>query len=152
MTDLVTLVCPPGAEEYQISFGELAYTPFRADILDPASVWLVTMPRHAAEHKLSVGGFALARLDIGPLSSGEGVRLVDKHGAHRSAGWNGRTYDPDEDGVITVPPEAVAELTEGHEYVPAPPIEEPVDPVVELHETADAVAAANPKKKPAAKA
>ncbi len=141
MTDTVTLVCPPGAEDYAISYGEHKYQSFLKDPLDPASPWHVTMPRHAALDKLRVGGFALAKMQIGPLSSGESVRLVDKHGVHRSVGVNGVEYKPDPDGVITVPMEYVAELVDSHEFVPAPPIEEKEDPVAELHEAAAAVAA-----------
>ncbi len=147
MTDTVTLVCPPGAKDYAVSYGRDEYIPFRADHLDPDSQWLVSMPPVAAAGKLHAGGFSLAKLPIGPLSSGEGVRLVDKHGVHRSAGANGVRYDPDEFGAITVPPEFAGQLVEGHEFVPAPPIEATEDPVAELHAAADAVARSGPEKK-----
>jgi hypothetical protein len=55
----VTLVCPLGAENGKISHGAVAYEPYREDIENPRSRWLVKVPKFAAIHFCRVGGFVL---------------------------------------------------------------------------------------------
>jgi hypothetical protein len=57
--ELVILVCPPGAQDGKISHGDVAYEPYREDIDNPRSRWLVRVPRAAAIHFCRTGGFSL---------------------------------------------------------------------------------------------
>jgi hypothetical protein len=54
---LVTLRCPPGAQDGAISHGSTQYIPYRADHRDPMSPWLVDVPREAAFHLCRNAGF-----------------------------------------------------------------------------------------------
>jgi hypothetical protein len=53
--DLVTLVCPPGAELAPISHGDGAFTPWREH--GDHGIWLVRVPREVARHFCWNGGF-----------------------------------------------------------------------------------------------
>jgi hypothetical protein len=56
--DMVILVCPRGAENGAISHGEREFKPWREDVENPNSRWLVRVPRGiAAYHFCRVGGF-----------------------------------------------------------------------------------------------
>jgi hypothetical protein len=55
--DWVTLVCPAGAADAAISEGETAYAPYRADVRDPRSLWLVRVPREVAQRLCWNAGF-----------------------------------------------------------------------------------------------
>jgi hypothetical protein len=57
--DLVTLVCPPGAEGAVISHGAVGHRAYLADPRDPHSRRLVDVPREAALHLCRNGGFTL---------------------------------------------------------------------------------------------
>jgi hypothetical protein len=119
MTD-VTLFVPPGAEQYPISHNISQYIPFRADHTDPASPWLVTVPPHVAIRLMHNGGFYVAPTSYVVHSLGS-IRMRHPNGP-RSCGWGGIAFEPDEDGVIEVPVEAIADL-QSHGFEPAPPKE-----------------------------
>ena len=54
----VILICPAGAETGKISHGAAAYEPYREDIENPRSRWLVKVPRgEVAFHFCREGGF-----------------------------------------------------------------------------------------------
>jgi hypothetical protein len=54
----VTLVCPLGAESGKISFGDRCWEPYREDIENPRSRWLVRVPAgEVAHHFCRIGGF-----------------------------------------------------------------------------------------------
>jgi hypothetical protein len=55
--DTVILVCPPGAQDGAISFGTECFVPFRENIDDPHSRWLVKVSREAARHFCWNAGF-----------------------------------------------------------------------------------------------
>ena len=138
--DSVTLICPPGAHEYPISHNTTAYRPYLADPNVEASDRLVDVPPHVAEHLLHKGGFALTQVHI--FQSAGSVRMIARSGAS-SCSWGGQTFEPDEDGAVTVPVEAMADLSPPtHDFVP---YNEALAP---KHEEATAVAAAAPAKPP----
>ena len=56
--DSVLLICPPGAQDGKISHGDRCWEPYREDIEDPHSRWLVRVPRHVSFHLCRVGGFS----------------------------------------------------------------------------------------------
>jgi hypothetical protein len=123
MDDWITLALPRGEEtwEYPISHGDRQYHPFRADHTDPASDWLVTVPRHVAVHLLHRGGFFLPA--TATIIRSEGTCRM-RHPDGNSCGWGGIAFEPDADGVVTVPLEAVPDLLP-HGFKPAPPKPEP---------------------------
>jgi hypothetical protein len=138
--DSVTLICPPGASDAQISHGATNYRPYLADPRDPESDYHVIVPPHVAEHLLHKGGFALAQVYI--LQSAGSVRMIARSGAS-SCSWGGQTFYADEDGAVTVPVEAMADLSPPtHDFVP---YNEALAP---KHEETPAVAAAAPAKPP----
>ncbi|HEU0216455.1 MAG TPA: hypothetical protein VFQ90_07335 [Stellaceae bacterium] len=53
--ELVTLICPPGAQDAAISHGDAAFWAYREHGRD--GLWLVDVPREAAVHLCRVGGF-----------------------------------------------------------------------------------------------
>jgi len=55
--DWVILVCPAGAQDGKISHGDRCFEPYREDIEDPHSRWLVRVPRYVSFHLCRVGGF-----------------------------------------------------------------------------------------------
>jgi len=56
--DSVILVCPPGANEGKISHGDRCWEPYREDVENPRSRWLVRVPRgEVAYHFCRIGGF-----------------------------------------------------------------------------------------------
>jgi hypothetical protein len=114
----MTLVVPPGAEGYPISHGTEQFQPYRADHTDPASLWLVDMPAHAAQAMIHNGGFRAMPSKPVAAADEDTVRLVHPEGA-RGCGWDGRSFVPDVDGILTVPAAAAAELA-AHGFVPAP--------------------------------
>ena len=137
--DSVTLVCPRGANEYPISHHTTNYRAYLADPGDPESDWLVDVPPEVADHLLHKGGFALSQVHI--FQSAGSVRMIARSGAS-SCSWGGQTFAPDEDGAVTVPVEAMADLNQTHGFVP---YNEALAPT---HEEAPAVAAAAPAKPP----
>jgi len=56
--DSVLLICPPGAQDGKISHGARCWEPYREDIENPHSRWLVLVPRDVAYHLCRVGGAA----------------------------------------------------------------------------------------------
>jgi hypothetical protein len=55
----VILICPPGAETGKISYGDREFIPYREDVENPRSRWLVRVPRGEVDYHLCrVGGFA----------------------------------------------------------------------------------------------
>jgi hypothetical protein len=125
----VTLICPPGADEGLISHGTTEYRPYLADPRDPQSAKHVDVPPEVASHFLHKGGFALAQVHI--FQSAGSVRMIALHG-NPACSWGGQTFLPDEDGAVTVPVEAMAELV-NHHFVPynealAPQHKEPAAP------------------------
>jgi len=77
----------------------------------------VDVPEDAAAGLLKVGGFEL-ETSRPPVTPGF-IRLIDKAGDGCS--WGGQTYEPDEDGYVTVPVVAAADLA-AHGYVTAPAV------------------------------
>ncbi len=126
MTEM-TIVLPPGAADGLVSHGDEDFKPFRADHLERDSAWMVTVPPHVAQHFLHNAGFSMPRMNIGPLSSGEAV-VLHQPGGPGSCSWNGVSYEPDEQGHVTVPAEAVAVLVESHGFKPVPPDDEAAAP------------------------
>jgi hypothetical protein len=56
---MVILICPAGAQDGKISHGDREFLPYREDIHNPRSRWLVRVPRgEVAFHLCRVGGFA----------------------------------------------------------------------------------------------
>jgi hypothetical protein len=55
----VTLICPPGAEQATVSFGEFGYRPYMANPQDPQTKWHVDVPVQHAEGFCRTGGFKL---------------------------------------------------------------------------------------------
>jgi hypothetical protein len=56
--DMVVLICPPGAESGKISHGDREFVPYRENIHNPRSRWLVRVPAgEVAYHFCRVGGF-----------------------------------------------------------------------------------------------
>jgi hypothetical protein len=54
----VVLICPPGAEAGKISHGDQCWEPYREDVENPRSRWLVRVPRGVvAYHLCRVAGF-----------------------------------------------------------------------------------------------
>jgi hypothetical protein len=136
--DSVTLVCPPGAEDGLISHGTTEYRSYLADPRNPQSDRLVDVPPEVAIHYLHKGGFALTQVHI--FQSAGSVRMIARSGAS-SCSWGGQTFEPDEDGAVTVPVEAMADLSPPtHDFVP---YNESLAP---KHEEAPAVAAVAPAK------
>jgi hypothetical protein len=41
----IVLICPPGAESGKISHGDREFVPYREDVENPRSRWLVKVPR-----------------------------------------------------------------------------------------------------------
>jgi hypothetical protein len=55
----VILICPAGAQDGKISFGDRCWEPYREDVDNPHSRWLVKVPRGVvAHHFCRIGGFA----------------------------------------------------------------------------------------------
>jgi hypothetical protein len=104
----VVLQVPPGAADYPIAHGTEPYHPYRADHADPASVWLVDVPEEVAAYLLKTGGFAVAKSERPPAAPAGMVRMRHPEGVGCS--FAGQVYEPDEDGVVLVPAEAVAAL------------------------------------------
>jgi hypothetical protein len=98
---LLTLICPPGADEGPISHHTVAYAPYR----DDDGRLVVDVPRHIAGPLLRVGGFKLPPPPQQPPSS-EMVRLVRIDGG--AGGAAGQELD--ENGAILVPAEMAGEL------------------------------------------
>ena len=71
--DWVTLVCPLGAQDGKILHGDRCFEPYREDIENPRSRWLVKVPRGDVsfhlDGELSSRPFGAARDD--PRQSGE---------------------------------------------------------------------------------
>jgi hypothetical protein len=54
----VILICPAGAQDGKISHGDREFVPYREDIHNPRSRWLVRVPQgEVAFHLCRVGGF-----------------------------------------------------------------------------------------------
>ena len=122
--DWVTLRVPDGMRgetwTYPPSHGTDSYTPFRADHTDPDSDWYVHMPGHAAAPLLHTGGYTLVNKaqDVVIVARAGFARL--RNSAGTGCSWGGASFEPDEDGVISVPAEAVPDL-QSHGFMPAPP-------------------------------
>jgi hypothetical protein len=54
-----TLICPPGAEQAMVSFGECGYRPYMNDPADSETMWLVDVPMQHADAFCRTGGFKL---------------------------------------------------------------------------------------------
>jgi hypothetical protein len=123
MTDQVTLVLPLGQVtwSFPISHGTDFYMPYRADPNDPDpnAPWLVDVPRHVAKHLLHIGGFTVAETNVHVLHSAGSIRLIHRSGP-AGCSWQGMRFDPEEDGAVTVPLEALADL-QSHGFGAAPP-------------------------------
>jgi hypothetical protein len=56
---MVILICPAGAENGKISFGDRCWEPYREDVENPRSRWLVRVPAgEISYHFCRRGGFA----------------------------------------------------------------------------------------------
>jgi hypothetical protein len=123
MTNHVTLVLPLGQVtwSYPISHGTDQFFPYRADPndADPNAKWLVDVPRHVAKHLLHIGGFTVAETaTVHVLHSAGSIRLIHRDGP-AACGWRGMQFEPEADGAVTVPIEALAEL-QSHGFIVAP--------------------------------
>ena len=125
MSDLVTLIAPPGALGYPISFGTETYRPFMENPADPASRWLVKVAPEAVAGLTTRGGFQMLEqhvLDAIP----PGFALV-RHLTDPKASVGGG--ESDGNGNWLVPIERVADLA-SHGFqavegqVPQPPMTE----------------------------
>lgn len=132
MSDLVTLILPPGEAtwSYPTSHGEREYIPYRLDHTDEASLWAINVPREAAAPLLKTGGYTMAQGTV-VVQTAALVRMFHPQGP-RSFGWSpapgipGVSFDPDEDGVNLIPVEAVGLAQESFGFMPAPPaVEKP---------------------------
>ena len=152
MTHTLTLIVPNGAQDAPISHGIESFSPYREDHTNPASRWLVEVSREAAVHFLHNAGFALyERPGERAVSSATMVQLRHPDGC--GCGWDGVAYEADENGIVTVPAEAAADL-ESHGF--GPPICEemttvvsvaPAPPEVPDHHGDDDHAVAEPERK-----
>jgi hypothetical protein len=109
MADLVTLVCPPGADDYPIAEGTTAFAPYRENYRDPASRWLVDVPLEMAGRLIHNGGFFAMKTKAAVSELPAGMVLL-RHPDGNGCGWNGIAYEPDADGAILVPREAISDL------------------------------------------
>ncbi len=102
---LMTLFCPPGAEEAPISHRQFNYEPYRRS----DGRLMVDVPRHVAFGLMRVGGF----LDASPKPSPEPVDYDDLVPVSRitegGAGGVGG-YEPDADGVCVIPRAMLGEV------------------------------------------
>jgi hypothetical protein len=106
MADLVTLVVPNGAEGAAFpSHGTTAFVPFRENVDDPASRWLIKVPPDVAGRLTQNGGFF--PMDGVQVSVPRGFTLV-----HHMSDPNASTSlgTPDGQGNYVVPVSAVDEL------------------------------------------
>jgi hypothetical protein len=119
--DDVTLALPLGDQNtwtYPISHGDKSYRPYLADPTDPASAWHVKVPPHVAVHLMHRGGFTVVATSYVVHSAGTSFMRND---AGTGCGWGGIAFQPDEDGVVEVPIEAIGDLlSHGFYTVPAP--------------------------------
>jgi hypothetical protein len=118
MRMLVILVLPPGAEDAPICHGDESFAPYRENARDPASDWLVEVTPEAAVQLLHKGGFSLHAPAMRRRLSGMTVYMIHKEGP-RSCGWDGESYEPDENGRVKVPVESQEDLF-SHGFVGAP--------------------------------
>jgi hypothetical protein len=52
---MVILICPAGAESGKISHGHREFIPYREDVENPRSRWLVKVPRGVVAHHFVPG-------------------------------------------------------------------------------------------------
>jgi hypothetical protein len=131
------LVVPGGeAHTYPISHGTESFEPYRADITDPNSLWLVDVTGEVAVHLLHNAGFSMYHDEAGNSHPGEAPMVRLKHPAGFSCGWAGVAYEPDAEGVVEVPAAAAAEL-KWHGFGPAPVVERTVEEVAPVAVIAD---------------
>jgi hypothetical protein len=57
MDQVITLVCPPGAQDGKISHGDKEFPPYRKDHRDPNSPWLVDVPLEVGRYLCWNAGF-----------------------------------------------------------------------------------------------
>ena len=94
--DPVTLVVPPGAQDYPISHGTESFAPYREDHTK-RSRWLVDVPPEVAQHLIGVGGFIMAE-----KAAAEQRKPVAIVRMFHPDGGTSDAYDV-EDGFIMVP-------------------------------------------------
>lgn len=123
MTEMLTLVVPPGAEDAPISHGTREFRPFLEDHLAPDSRRLVRMPPDVAANYLrgNTGFYLLPEQNQmeRSLMSDDPEMVRMRHPDGGSCGWGGSAYEPDEHGVVTVPAAAVPDLLP-HGFRPVP--------------------------------
>jgi hypothetical protein len=61
--DMVVLVCPAGAADGKISHNDQEFVPWRENIHDPHSKWLVEVPKEVAHFFCFNAGFCLYAKD-----------------------------------------------------------------------------------------
>jgi hypothetical protein len=110
----VTLIVPYGTLGYPIAHGTTGFEPYP----DGMGWWLVDVPDTIAAYLLKTGGFSMAKKDQ-PAAPAGMVRLRHPEGVGCS--FAGQAYEPNADGVVLVPAEAVAALV-AHGFVA---VEEP---------------------------
>jgi hypothetical protein len=123
MADM-TLVVPPGALGFPISYGTQAYQPYREDHTNPSGRWLIDMPPDVARHFIGVGGFIVADR-IAPSAARAKISIIRMF---HPKGGSADDYPVDQDGFLLVPngPDVAAMRShgfkiEGEEPAPAPP-------------------------------
>jgi hypothetical protein len=99
--ELVKLKAPDGTDE--ANFGEQR---FRVD-----NDGTILVPKDAAEYFLGVGGFELVKdKSDAPADEVPEGHVLLMHPESVGASWGGKSYEPDDNGAITVPAAAAKDL------------------------------------------
>jgi hypothetical protein len=110
--DLITLALPPGIDGYPISHGDRSFPYYRPD---PHGPFLVDVPAEVAEHLLVRGGFSRMVRKEDTMAITAGFAMMQGPAGHNGLSFGGRTYAPDENGVVTIPVGAV-EIARSHGF------------------------------------
>jgi hypothetical protein len=128
--DLVTLIFPPGewAWTFPVSHGDQSYWPYSSAAPGTFDEWYIDVPRHVAAPLIAKGGFRVVQSvpTVGFETQGM-VRVMHPDGP-KTFGWEGISFQPDEDGVTAIPVEAVPTACDSHGFRPAPPKAAPPAP------------------------
>lgn len=120
---MVTLLVPTGAETAPISHGHECFVPYRANIFDPTSPYLVDVPVHAVDPFCLRGGFQVLDQPMRRRLSGQVVPLILRDGSvPSSVTYDGDVYasqlirfpDGSERHLIAFPEEGLGEFLQVH--------------------------------------
>lgn len=128
--EMVTLIFPPGewAWTYPVSHGDVCYWPYSSGQPGTFDEWYIDVPREVAAPLIAKGGFRVAQTTQTTVivQTDAMVRMRHPDGP-RSFGWSpgpgspGVSFNPDVDGIVEIPVEAVPIAQEAFGFVPAPP-------------------------------